>query len=93
MHLCLSFPTTGMQVVESPNLVHIPFTLEEYLQRVKPIAEVKQGRAHRHAETTADERHQLRRLTATMNWPLTGVMFCGSATLSIQAATVEKSMV
>ena len=49
--------------------------------------------AHPQADTTADERHQLRQLAGTMNWPITQVMFCGSVSPSLQAATVEMSMV
>ena len=45
--------------------------------------------AHPQADTTADERHQLRRLAGAMNWPLTRVMFCGSASLPLQASTVR----
>ena len=87
MHRSLSCPETDIPVVESPNSVHIKFTLKDYLQRSDPLPWKAATRTvHPQGETTADERRHLRRLAGTR------VMFCGSASLSIQAATVGKSM-
>ena len=68
-------------------------SLENYLQKVKPIALSKERRQNPHAETTAQEKHQLRGLNGSMNWPVTQLMLYGAASLSIQAANVEKSIV
>ena len=60
---------------------------------MKPIALSKERRQNPHAETTAQEKHQLRGLNGSMNWPVTQLMLYGAASLSIQAANVEKSIV
>ena len=60
---------------------------------MKPIALSKERRQNPHAETTAQEKHQLRGSNGSMNWPVTQLMLYGAASLSIQAANVEKSIV
>ena len=90
IHLGLSFPFTGFQLTQSSNFECIHLSLENYLQKVKPIA---LSRQNPHAETTAQEKHQLRGLSGSMNWPVTQLMLYGAASLSIQAANVEKSIV
>ena len=93
LHLGLSFPFTGIQLTQSPNFECIQLSLENYLQKVKPIALSKERRQNPHAETTAQEKHQLRGLNGSMNWPVTQMMLYGAASLSIQAANVGKSIV
>ena len=68
------------------------FVSGNYLQKVKPIALSNERRQNPHAETTAQEKHQLRGLNGSMNWPVTQLMLYGAASLSIQAANVEKSI-
>ena len=92
IHLGLSFPFTGIQLTQSSNFECIHLSLENYLQKVKPIALSKERRQSRHAETTAQEKPQLRGLTGSMNWLVTQLMLYGAASLSIQAANVEKSI-
>ena len=53
LHLGLSFPFTGIQLTQSPNFECIQLSLENYLQKVKPIALSKERRQNPHAETTA----------------------------------------
>ena len=91
--LCLSFPFTGIQLTQSANCESIHLSLEHYLQKVKPIALSKERRQNPHPETTAQEKHQLRGLNGSMNWQVTQLMLYGAASLSIQAANVEKSIV
>ena len=93
LHLGLSFPFTGIQLTQSPNFECIHLSLVNYLQKVKPIALSKERRQNPHAETTAQEKHQLRGLNGSMNLPVTQLMLYGAASLSIQAANVEKSIV
>ena len=93
LHLGLSFPFTGIQLTQSPNFECIQLSMENYLQKVKPIALIKERRQNPHAETTAQEKHHLRGLNGSMNWPVTQLMLYGAASLSIQAANVEKSIV
>ena len=93
LHLGLSFPFTGIQLTQSPNFEFIQLSLENCLQKVKAIALSKKRRQNPHAETIAKEKHQLRGLNGTMNWPVTKLMLCGAASLSIQAANVETSIV
>ena len=84
LHLNLSFPFTGIQLTQSPNFECV---------HVSPIALSKERRQNPHAETTAQEKHQLRGLNGSMNWPVTQLMIYGAASLSIQAANCEKSIV
>ena len=44
LHLGLSFPFTGIQLTQSPNFECIQLSLENYLQKVKPIALSKERR-------------------------------------------------
>ena len=93
LHLGLSFPFTGIQLTQSTNFECIHLSLENCLQKVKPIALSKERRQNPHAETNAQEKHQLRGWNGSMNWPVTQLMLYGAASLSIQAANVEKSIV
>ena len=74
LHLGLSFPFTGIQLTQLPNFECIQLSLENYLQKVKPIALSKERRQNPHAETTAQEKHQLRGLNGSMDWPVTQLM-------------------
>ena len=55
----------------------------------KPIALSKERRQNTYAETTAQEKHQLRGLNGSMNRPVTQLMIYGAASQSIQAANVK----
>ena len=90
LHMGLSFPFTRIQLTQSLNFECIHLSLENYLQNVKPIALSKERRQNPHAEKTAQEKHQLRGLNGSMNWPVTQLMLCGAA---VQAANVENSIV
>ena len=57
IHLGLSFPFTGIQLTQSSDFECIHLSLENYLQKVKPIALSKERRQNPHAETTAQEKH------------------------------------
>ena len=59
VHLGLSFLFTRIQLTQSPNFECIQLSLENYLQKVKPIALSEERRQNPHAETTAQEKHQL----------------------------------
>ena len=53
----------------------------------------KARRATPQAEVTPTEKHHLRGLNGSMNWPVTQVMLAGASSMSIQSANVDKATV
>ena len=84
---------TGIQLWQAKNHEHIKLTLEEYLHKAKPLAIDKKLRATPQAAVSAHDISLLRGLNGPMIWPVSQVMLAGAASLSIQAAQVEKATV
>ena len=93
LHLGFSFPYYKNPVDTVTKFRMYSFVTGNYLLKIKPIALSKERRQNPHAETTAQEKHQLRGLHGSTNWTVTKLMLYGAASLSVQAASVEKSIV